>query len=125
MGWLASTLPCAGSCGVIQVTLPTYRANDRGKTVSLPVDARFSVELEENRTTGYRWSAAEFVPESLELVADDYIPGTSAGIGGGGTRRFEFVVKAIGKTSISLAYKRPWERKAPAQTYELNVVGTQ
>jgi inhibitor of cysteine peptidase len=107
------------------VTTLTYQEGDRGKTVSLAVGTRFSVALEENPTTGYKWSTPEFDGRSLALEADDYTLAKGAAIGGGGTRKFGFLVKSTGRTTIRLAYKRPWEKDAaPEATFELTVVGT-
>jgi inhibitor of cysteine peptidase len=101
----------------------TYQEGDRGKTVSLAVGTRFSVALQENPTTGYKWSAPEFDGRSLALEADDYTLAKGAAIGGGGTRKFGFVVKSTGRTTIRLAYRRPWEKDAaPEAAFELTVV---
>ena len=61
--------------------------------MTLTVGTRFSVELEENPTTGYKWSAPEFDGRSLALEADDYTLAKGAAIGGGGTRKFGFAVE--------------------------------
>jgi inhibitor of cysteine peptidase len=107
------------------VTTLTYQEGDRGRTVSLTVGTRFSIELEENPTTGYKWSTPEFDEKSLALEADDYTLAKGAAIGGGGTRKFGFVVKSTGRTTIRLVYRRPWERDAaPEAVFELTVVGT-
>ena len=107
------------------MTTLTYQEGDRGRTVSLAVGTRFSVALEENPTAGYKWSAPKFDGRSLALEADDYTLAKGAAIGGGGTRKFVFVVKSIGRTTIRLVYKRPWEKDAaPEATFELTVVGT-
>jgi len=91
----------------------------------MAVGARFSIELDENPTTGYRWSAPAFDEKYLVLEADEYAPAAGAAIGGGGVRRFVFAVKSAGRTAIRLENKRPWERDAaPEATFEMTVVGT-
>ena len=124
----ASTPQCGRSksnaSGKVVPTL-TYHAQDRGKTVSIAVGTRFSIELDENPTTGYRWSAPTFDEKYLVLEADEYTPAAGAAIGGGGIRQFVFAVKSAGRTAIRLENKRPWERDAaPAATFEMTVVGT-
>jgi inhibitor of cysteine peptidase len=102
----------------------SYGAKDAGKTVTVAVGARFSVELEENPTTGYTWSSPEFDEKVLAPAGDRYTPAGGA-IGGGGSHVFEFVARAAGRTAIRLAYRRSWERGVPPEaSFELTVVVT-
>jgi inhibitor of cysteine peptidase len=102
---------------------PTLRESDSGRTV--PVGTRFSIELEENPTTGYTWSQPQLEGGSLTLESDETIPFPGAGIGGGGVRRFAFSAKSSGRTTIRLVYRRSWEGDASAAArYEITVVAT-
>lgn len=104
----------------------TFQAKDNGKTVSIPVGQRFRLELEENPTTGYRWSVPEFDQKCLVLESNEYTPAGGAGIGGGGVRQFGFAVKSPCRTKIHLMNKRPWEKDAaPEATFEITVIGLQ
>jgi inhibitor of cysteine peptidase len=103
----------------------SYGAKDAGKTVTVAVGARFSVELEENPTTGYKWSSPEFDAKVLALTGDEYAPAEGAAIGGGGKRTFGFVARAAGRAAIRLAYRRPWERDVvPEASFDMTVVVT-
>jgi inhibitor of cysteine peptidase len=111
--------------GTSSVTSFTYRERDRGRTASFTVGTRFFIELKENPTTGYKWSAPEFDERSLTLEVDNYTPAGGAAIGGGGIRKFGFLVKSASRTTIHLAYRRPWEKDAaPDAVFELTIVGT-
>jgi inhibitor of cysteine peptidase len=101
----------------------TFTESDNGKTVSIVVSARLSVELQENPTTGYKWGRPDFDAKLLSLESDSYASAAGTGIGGGGSHRFLFLAKACGKTTIRFEYKRPWERDvAPESRLELTVV---
>jgi inhibitor of cysteine peptidase len=103
----------------------TYGVKDAGKSVTVAVGTHFTIELEENPTTGYKWSSPEFDEKILALTADQYTPAEGAAVGGGGTRKFRFVARSAGRTTIRLAYKRPWERDvAPEARFELTVAVT-
>jgi inhibitor of cysteine peptidase len=103
----------------------SYGPKDAGKSVTLSAGARFFIELEENPTTGYKWSSPEFDEKVLALSSDEYTPAEGAAIGGGGMRKFEFVARTAGRTVIRLGYRQPWMPNAPPEaTFELTAVVT-
>ena len=71
------------------------------------VGKAFTIPLESNPITGYSWQA-EFDPESLELVSEDFTS-DSALIGAGGIQTFEFMALKQGQVLVTMVYKRPWE----------------
>jgi inhibitor of cysteine peptidase len=102
-----------------------FQAEDNGRVANVPVGRRFRIRLEENPTTGYKWSKPDFDASCLRLESDEYTPYKEAGIGGGGVREFEFTATAECRTTIHLVNKRPWETSvAPTATFEITVVGT-
>jgi inhibitor of cysteine peptidase len=102
-----------------------YGVKDAGKSVTVAVGTRFTIELEENPTTGYKWSSPEFDEKVLAPTSDQYTPAEGAAIGGGGKRTFGFVARAAGRTAIRLAYRRPWERDVvPEASFDMTVVVT-
>jgi inhibitor of cysteine peptidase len=102
-----------------------FQAKDNGAVATIPVGQRFQIQVEENPTTGYKWSEPEFDKQCLLLESDQYTPYKEAGIGGGGIRLFAFTVKSECKTTVRLMYKRPWETNvAPEATFEITVSGS-
>jgi len=97
--------------------------SDAGRTVSVAVGDRFSLELEENRATGYAWSEPEFDEKGLVLESNDPVPAAGPAVGGAGLRRFVFQVKTPGRGSVRTQYKRSWETDAPPSSrFEITVV---
>lgn len=80
-----------------------------GKTLVVSPETNLVIRLEENPTTGYRWSLASDDDSVVAAVGDDYSVGTGAGIGGGGVRTFTLSAKGQGETRISLKHWRDWE----------------
>jgi len=91
-----------------------YRVPEEKETETELIRARvgepFTIALPSNPTTGYTWTMdydnvllraedAEFQPSATNAVRP----------GAGGTSVFVFTPLRIGKTTIRLVYKRPWE----------------
>ena len=96
--------------------------SDRGRTITVALHEELCLELPENATTGYTWSAPTFDHHVLAQLQDETVAASSGAIGAGGSRRFTFRAIAIGRTAVQLSYRRPWERNAaPAKTYEITV----
>lgn len=74
------------------------------------LNLQFSIVLDSNPTTGYRWGA-KFDPERLKLVGKSFQPSGTGAIGSGGIERFSFVPIELGETEVIMIYKRPWEAK--------------
>jgi len=100
-----------------------FEAKDNGAVASVEVGERFRLRLEENPTTGYKWSKPDFDTACLQLLSDEYKPHQGAAIGGGGVREFEFAPTGPCRTTIRLTNRRPWETNvAPAATFEMTIV---
>jgi inhibitor of cysteine peptidase len=82
---------------------------DQSSTVSVPLSEEVVLELEENPSTGYRWTF-EATGESVKELASTYIPSPTGVIGGGGHRIFRFLATRPGTTSIRAALRRTWEQ---------------
>lgn len=114
---------CCGGCSRSALTINADKSYD-GRTINLRVGDGVKVTLAENPTTGYRW---EFLakPEPIcVIVSDAYEANTnSATVGSGGVRNWNFRAVEKGTGTVSLGYRRPWEKDvAPAQTFTLTLV---
>ncbi len=102
-----------------------FQAEDNGRVAQIPIGRRFRIRLEENPTTGYKWSQPDFAADCLRLESDEYIRHEGAGVGGGGVREFGFIPIAECRTTIHLTKRRPWETGVtPGATFELSIVVT-
>lgn len=89
----------------------TLSRSDDNSSVELAVGETFDVALEENPTTGYRWSVETSPPDALVLDGDEF-SAAGAGIGAGGQRRFRFRAARAGTFTLSCRNARPWEPAA-------------
>jgi len=89
---------------------PTIITAESGKT--------FTLTLDSNRTTGYRWQLANPVDEKhVKLISSEYHRASTQLMGAGGKEIWTFKAVAAGTTEIHLKYVRPWETNIPpAQT---------
>lgn len=70
-----------------------------------------TITLESNPTTGYSWQLKEpFRKDILELESANYDPDKTGLVGSGGRELWTFVAIGEGVTSVTLIYKRPWEK---------------
>lgn len=91
------------------ILLAATECISQGREKSVKVNKEFTITLESNRTTGYRWKAS-FDSNYLRLKADRYERPAKASIGAGGKQNFVFVPIKPGDTKIRFIYKRPWEK---------------
>jgi inhibitor of cysteine peptidase len=123
---IAVILLSAWSAGCGRRTSLTINADQSysGRTINLHVGDGVKVTLAENPSTGYRW---DFLgrPEPVCVIATDaYVANTAIGtVGSGGVHHWDFRAVDKGTTTVSLAYRRPWEKDAaPAQRFALTLV---
>jgi len=80
-----------------------------GQQIEIGVGEQFIIALDSNPTTGYSWEA-KFDEDFLRLVQDEFKPAEDKDlVGAGGEQRFTFEGAKIGKTRVTLTYKRSWE----------------
>lgn len=83
--------------------------SDPGQEIEIGVGKKFIIALDSNPTTGYNWEA-DFDEDFLKLVQDEFKPAEDKDlVGAGGQQRFTFKGVKIGKTKVTLTYKRSWE----------------
>ena len=81
----------------------------------------FEVSLEANPTTGYLWEVRDIDEQVLQLVREEFLSDSSA-IGAGGTSVFSFKAVGRGQTTLTLVYRRPWEKDVePIEVHTVEV----
>ena len=123
---VAGLLPLFAGC--VQPTV-TVTADSNGQTVKAPVGGRLFLSLASNITTGYDWKITEIDPTILKQAGESTYKQDSSEprkVGVGGTRTWNFDVKAAGSTKLTLEYRRAWEPASlPAgQTFTVTVEAT-
>lgn len=91
--------------------------DDNGSKISIADGDTIIIELPENPTTGYMWIIKNSKTEQITEKSNSYTS-TSTGIGSGGTRIFEFIVKTGGGESIILDNVQRWNNDI-YQTFQL------
>lgn len=66
------------------------------------------VVLDENPTTGFRWTVAASDEAHVVQVGSDLAPGSPARPGAGGRREIRFSAVATGNASVELQMRREW-----------------
>jgi inhibitor of cysteine peptidase len=87
--------------------------SDAAVSTTINIGDSFTIDLNENPTTGYRWEL-EFDDSMLELRQDHYQTHSGAMIGGGGRRQWMFVATTLGATSLRFKLCRGWEVESTA-----------
>ena len=89
-----------------EVTKLTLTKAAHGGTFKLCAGDRFTMALEENPTTGYRWQIS--ADAGIDILASEYAPLRSNAIGGGGNLRITLLAKDPGSFQIKSKMLRPW-----------------
>src|SRR6476620_4672331 len=86
----------------------TLSQADSGTVLNLKRGQTLTLRLDENSTTGYRWSLSALDTEVLQLKSDDMNLGSNLGMGGGGQRVFTFQANNPGRVKLQLKNLREW-----------------
>ena len=125
LGLVAVILLSAWGAGCGRRTALTINADQsyNGRTIDLRVGDGVKVALAENPSTGYKWEFLSRPEPVCVIVNDAYVANTAIGtVGSGGVHHWEFRAVGEGTSTVSLAYRRPWEKDAaPAQTFTLTL----
>lgn len=93
-----------------------------GQEYSLKAGNSFTLRLNSNPTTGYRWTAS-YDDKMLALIGNDYQQdGNGNLVGQGGQDIWRFKALQAGTAEIKMTYSRPWESAAPIKTFTLKVI---
>jgi inhibitor of cysteine peptidase len=107
-----AVLAVAAGCGTSTDTLDE---GDSGSTVSLGVGDRIEVTLPSNQTTGYQWVVTDLGPLTQVGESEYDAPSSTGVVGAGGTEKFTFEAKKTGSGTLTLEYRRAWEKDVPAE----------
>ena len=90
------------------------RGGKEGGQIEAVAGKTFTVTLESNPTTGYRWRLVSPLDESVVRLLDTkYEPRRPGLLGAGGLERWTFRAEHAGRADIRLEYVRPWEKGVP------------
>jgi inhibitor of cysteine peptidase len=78
------------------------------KTIKVNLGNSFKISLDSNPSTGYQWEL-DFDTNFITLEKKSYNPSNSK-LGGTGKEHFIFLPLRSGKTTITMQYKRTWEK---------------
>lgn len=94
-----------------------------GTNISVKTGENFTIELEQNITTGYSWTYTIADESIIKLIKDDYITKESDKklVGAGGLRVLTFEALKAGGTTILLVYERSFEKHPDDQKITYNV----
>jgi len=96
---------------------------DSGRTLELPIDGGFEVELAGNMTTGYSWTIASCDQEIVKPLGEPEYEADSDRLGANGVFTFKFKTISAGETEVVLVYSRPWEKDvAPEETFSVRII---
>ncbi len=92
---------------------------DHGQTLSASVGDHLTVRLEENPTSGYRWTSCG-IGNGLAQVADRY-DGLTSTPGAAGMRVFKFHVIHTGVNELCLVNRQEWDPEDPAGRFHVKI----
>jgi inhibitor of cysteine peptidase len=82
-------------------------------SINLKVGETQRIELRSNPTTGYSWYPTKKIEKNpiITLVKSGYEADNTGLVGSGGIQFWEIRGKKAGSYTLTLQYKRPWEKK--------------
>lgn len=101
-------------------------ATDSGSQVKLSAGQVLEVSLDSNPTTGYGWEVSDVDGTVLAQIGEaEFQQAPTEGkemVGVGGTETLRFAA-AEGETTLTLVYRRSWEKDVePVETFTVQVV---
>ena len=98
-----------------------FSLSTTGQEAELSCSASFEISLPETPGTGFQWQMIENGEPVCKVTHEDFQP--SVGVGGQGSRHWQFQAVRVGAAEIRMALRRSWERSAaPAQSFTLRLV---
>ncbi|OPL10662.1 MAG: hypothetical protein AVO34_10325 [Firmicutes bacterium ML8_F2] len=82
----------------------------------------FTIELEENPSTGFSWHWTVNPEGAVVLDADEFAPAENEElVGAPGSHQFVFRAEEAGEAEVLFQYYRDWEPENITETYTFNV----
>ena len=96
---------------------------DNRKPVALTIGGSLAITLDSNPSTGYSWQLLPMKRAILQQQGEpEYTPPAQPLPGAGGQHTFLLVALGVGRSTLTLVYKRSFEpNAAPAQTFTVHV----
>lgn len=95
---------------------------NNGQVVTLKRGEILILSLEENSTTGYRWSKPILNTQVLQLKNDNLKLANNIGIGSSGQRVFTFQANNLGQMKLQLQNCREWTaEESTVESFEVTV----
>lgn len=111
---LTGSLIIAVSVALFFVLFFAIKYANNSNVIKINAGSDFTIALESNPTTGYKWEIANPLDAKLlKLLDSKYIPTKTDLVGVPGKEEWTFKAKKTGKTIISFDYARPWEKDTP------------
>jgi inhibitor of cysteine peptidase len=121
---IAGTLIIAASVILFFVLFFTVRGTKNDKIIEVNVGKSFTITLDSNPTTGYKWQLAKQMDTGLVgFIDSQYIAPNTNLVGAPGKEEWHFKAVREGKAIITFHYVRPWEKdELPSQTESFIVI---
>ncbi len=126
--YLALLLTVAASLAVVGCGsgAPTVNLGDgdANRMLEMRSGDRLNIVLTSNPSTGYNWQVVGGDTSVIAQVGEPVWKADQPGLpGGGGKLSMQFQAEGPGRTTLELAYSRPWDKETPpARTYNVTVV---
>jgi inhibitor of cysteine peptidase len=97
--------------------------DDNGRQIEMKVGQELVITLEANPTTGYSWDVDALSEDVIRAAGEPEFESASTLVGAGGTQTMRFEAVEAGQSTLTLAYRRPWEKDVrPIETYSIEVI---
>ncbi|MEZ4499798.1 MAG: protease inhibitor I42 family protein [Thermomicrobiales bacterium] len=96
-------------------------ADDNGSTRRIRIGDVIELRLDENPTTGYRWTLPSPDP-AIIVIEDDAFARAGQGIGSGGERTILMSAHGQGRARLECEQVRSWEPDQPISRFSVTIV---
>ncbi len=99
------------------------KENSNGKEIELDIGQQFTVELQENPTTGYRWRLTSSGGPVCSIVSDFFVA-SSHHVGSAGVHEWLFHVVSRGSAAVEMRLAREWDQSVTSRSFLLKLRAT-